>query len=189
MEIQKTEAEILEGLKRGDEATYKSLFFTHFEPLTYYANKYLGDMDSAQDVVQEVFTYLFEHKESLLISESLKSFLYKSVSNRSLNVLKHENVKSRNHALIKQKGSEADEEDWMETAELEARILKLMDTLPPACSEIFKMSRLEHKSNQEIADALNISKRTVETQISKALKVLRSALKIMLIEIILKNFE
>jgi RNA polymerase sigma-70 factor (ECF subfamily) len=189
MEKQKTEAEILNGLKQGDEESYKQLFFTYFEPLTYYANKYLGDLDSAQDVVQEVFTYLFENKENLLISESLKSFLYKSVGNRSLNILKHEDVKNRNHALIKQQGSEFGDDDLIETAELEARILRLLDELPPACSQIFKMSRLEHKSNQEIADALDISKRTVETQISNALKVLRSALKIMLIEIILKNFE
>lgn len=187
MEKSLSETTLIANLKLGEEAAYKELFFTYFEPLTFYAKKYLGDLDSAQDVVQEVFSYLFENRESLAINESLKSFLYKSVGNRSLNVLKHEGVKDKNHNLIKYNTSEAFEEDFMELSELEARINKLIDTLPPECGRIFRMSRMGQKSNQEIADMLNISKRTVETQISKALKVLRTALKMMLIQIILKN--
>ncbi len=189
MERNLSENTLITNLKLGKEAAYKELFFTYFEPLTLYAKKYLGDLDTAQDVVQEVFSYLFENRESLAITESLKSFLYKSVGNRSLNLLKHEGVKDRNHSLIKHNSSEAFEEDFMELSELEVRISKLIDTLPPECARIFRMSRMEQKSNQEIADALNISKRTVETQISKALKVLRTALKMMLIQIILRNLQ
>ncbi len=183
------EQTLLQGIKEGDEEAFKALFFTYFEPLSFYANKYLGDIDSAQDVVQEVFTYLYENRENLLISESLKSFLYKSVGNRSLNILKHEAVKSRHHTAIKQDKPEADESDWVEYAELEARIHRLVDELPPECSRVFKMSRVEHLSNQEIADRLGISKRTVETHISKALRILRNALKIMIIEFFLENFH
>jgi RNA polymerase sigma-70 factor (family 1) len=189
MEKTLSEEELLQGIKDGSEEAYKKLFFNYFEGLTFFANKYLRDMDAAQDVVQEVFSYLYEQRDTLLISTSLKSFLYKSVTNKSLNILKHEGVKQRNHAHIKETSSEGFEEDALETAELEAKINQLIDELPTECARIFRMSRMDQKSNQEIADELNISKRTVETQISKALKTLRSALKIIIIEIILKNFS
>lgn len=179
----------MQGIYNGEEKAFKLLFETYFEPLTFYANSYLRDMDEARDMVQGVMSHLFENRHSITINESLKSFLYRSVANRSLNVIKHEEVKSRHHEIIKSQGSEIDEEDVIETSELQARINKLMDELPEACQRIFKMSRVEEKSNQEIADELNLSKRTVETQISKALKVLRNALKIIIIQIILKNMQ
>jgi RNA polymerase sigma-70 factor (ECF subfamily) len=76
----------------------------------------------------------------------------------------------------------------MELTELEVKIAKTIDQLPDQCKRIFKLSRYEHKSNQEIADELEISKRTVETQISKALKVLRASLKLIILEFFLNFF-
>lgn len=183
-----TDEQLLQGIYEGQEEAYRKLFYTYFEPLTFYANRYLHDLDASRDMVQEVMSHIFETRSTLQINESLKSFLYRAVANRSLNVLKHEEVKTRHHAIIKERSGDYTDEDAMETSELQARINRLMDELPEACQRIFKMSRLEEKSNQEIADELNISKRTVETQISKALKTLRNALKIIVIEIILKNF-
>ena len=185
---QVTEEQLLSGIYSGNEEAYRKLFYTYFEPLSFYANKYLNDMDAARDMVQEVMSHIYENRETLRINESLKSFLYRSVSNRSLNVLKHEEVKTRHHTIIRERSDETFDEDLMETSELQAKINRLMDELPDACRQVFIMSRIEEKSNQEIADELNISKRTVETQISKALKVLRNALKIIILEIILKNF-
>ncbi len=183
-----TDEQLLQGLYDGSEEAYRKLFFTYFEPLTFYANKYLNDIDASCDMVQEVMTYVYENRETLRITESLKSFLYRAVANRSLNVLKHEEVKVRHHAIIKERSDETLDEDTIETSELEAKINRLMDELPEGCRRVFMMSRVEGKSNQEIADELSISKRTVETQVSKALKVLRNALKIMILEIILRNF-
>ncbi len=182
-----TEEQLITGLTKGDEKAFEQLFRAYFEPLVFFANKYLGSIDEAKDIVQEVMSSVYENRDSLHINQSLKSFLYTTVSNRSLNVLKHEEVKTRHHSIIKSQGSELDLEDLMETSELQARISKLMDELPEVCQRIFKMSRIDQKTNQEIADELQLSKRTVETQISKALKVLRNALKILIIQIILKN--
>ncbi len=182
-----TDEQLLQGLYDGSEEAYRNLFFTYFEPLTFYANKYLNDWDASRDMVQEVMSHLFENRATIEINESLKSFLYKAVGNRSLNVLRHEEVKSRHHSIIKSHSDEISEDDSMELSELEARINKLMNELPEACQRIFRMSRIEEKSNQEIADELNLSKRTVETQISKALKFFRNTLKIMIIQIIIKN--
>lgn len=183
-----TDEQLLQGLYNGSEDAYRKLFFTYFEPLTYYAHKYLNDMDASRDMVQEVMSYVYENRETLRITESLKSFLYRAVANRSLNIIKHEEVKQRHHKIIKERSDEMLEEDTIETSELEAKINRLMAELPEGCRKVFVMSRVDGKSNQEIADELNISKRTVETQVSKALKTLRNALKIILLQIILENF-
>lgn len=182
------EKALLEGVTKGDEKAYQHLFYTYFEPLTFYANRYLQDIDASRDVVQEVMSHIYENRDKLEIRESLKSFMYRMVSNKSLNVIKHEDVKHRHHQIIKSRSDEGLDVDLIEVSELEAKINRLIDELPAECGRIFKMSRIEQLSNQEIADKLNISKRTVETQISKALKLFKTALKIMLLELFLKNF-
>lgn len=179
---------LLEGIYAGREEAYKSLFLLYFEPLTLFANKYLNDIDLSKDMVQEVFGQLYEKREQIQIEESLKSFLYRAVNNRCLNSLKRDSMKDRHHKVIKLHSREDHYEDVMETAELESKIRQLMNSLPGECQRIFKMSRLEHKTNQEIADALQISKRTVETQISKALKIFREGLKIIILNFLFKIF-
>lgn len=183
-----TDEKLLRGINRGEEEAFKQLFQTYFEPLTFYANRYLKDLDSSRDLVQEVMSYIYENRENLDIRESFKAFLYRSVANRSLNLLKHEEVKQRHHAIIKERSDEHYQNGEMELSELQAKINRLMLSLPTECGRIFRMSRMDHKSNQEIADELGISKRTVETQISKALKVFRKALKLLLLQFFLENF-
>lgn len=183
-----TDEKLLRGISRGEEEAFRNLFQTYFEPLTFYANRYLKDLDSARDLVQDVMSHIYENREKLEIRESLKAFLYRSVANRSLNLLKHEEVKQRHHAIIKDRSDEHYQDGDIEFSELQAKINRLMLSLPPECGRIFRMSRMEHMSNQEIADELNISKRTVETQISKALKVFRQALKLLFLDFFLQNF-
>lgn len=184
-----TKEDILEGLRSGKEQAYKDLFYTYFEPLTYFANKYLKDMDLSKDLVQGVFTQIYEKREDLKISSSLKSYLFQSVANRSVNQLKSDKIHLRHHEDIKHRSEDSYQEDQLETLELEAKINRIVNGLPTQCQNIFKLSRFEHKSNQEIADQLGISKRTVETQISKALKVLRQSLSVLILEFAIRFFE
>jgi RNA polymerase sigma-70 factor (ECF subfamily) len=95
-----------------------------------------------------------------------------------LNQIKHSQIRRDHHANIyqSQKNSEAYVDDKLEETELEQKIFSIIQTLPSQCKKIFEMSRFEGVTNQEIADKLELSKRTVETQISKALKVLRTNL-------------
>lgn len=182
------EEQLIQGLSNGDEAAYQELFRQFYEPLCFFANKYLQDLAAAEDLVQELMSYLYENRDRIVISTSLKSFLYRSVTNRSLNQIKHEQVKAENHKDILRRADEGSFEDFMEISELQARINQLIAELPPQCERVFRMSRFEHLSNQEIADELGISKRTVETQISKALGVLRNSLKIIIIQFFFQNF-
>tara|TARA_B100000378_G_scaffold110438_1_gene88590 strand:- start:811 stop:1383 length:573 start_codon:yes stop_codon:yes gene_type:complete len=190
MERRTTENDaLLDALKAGKEEAYRQVFFEHFEALTYFANKYLEDWDAARDIVQEVFSQLFEKRQNLDIITSLKSYLYRSVANRSLNTIKSNKTHALHHDMIKDSSDQHVEEKGIELNELEVQIHSIIDTLPAQCAHIFRLSRFEHKTNAEIAQELGISKRTVETQISNALKVLRKSLRIIILQFFLQFFS
>jgi RNA polymerase sigma-70 factor (ECF subfamily) len=169
---------IVRQLREGREAAFHALFKKYFGALTIFSNKIVKDEDVARDIVQGVFTRIYEQRSTLEIQVSLKAFLYQSVRNRSLNELKSRQIKQRHHDIILQQssGDIATDDSLIEEAEMEDRIVEAIGALPNQCKRIFEMSRFDGLSNSEIADTLSLSKRTVETQISKALKTLRSQL-------------
>lgn len=170
---------LLDGLKNGLEDSYEKLFMTYYAQLVVFAQKILGDEDLSRDMVQDVFVMFYEKRKELNIHTSLKSHLYQTVRNRCLNQIKRTQIRRDHHAdmFVDKKRQEAFFEDKVLETELEARIFKVVESLPKQCRRIFEMSRYEGVTNQEIADKLSLSKRTVETQISKALKTLRKQLK------------
>jgi len=170
---------LLDGLMKGLESAYEELFMTYYAQLVVFARKILGDEDLSREMVQDVFVMFYEKREVLNIHTSLKSHLYQTVRNRCLNEIKRNQIRRDHHSgiFIDKKNQEAYFDDKMQETELEARIFSVVGSLPKQCKKIFEMSRYEGIPNQEIADELNLSKRTVETQISKALKILRNHLK------------
>ena len=170
---------LLDGLKNGLESAYEELFMTYYAQLVVFANKILGDEDLSREMVQDVFVMFYEKREVLNIHTSLKSHLYQTVRNRCLNEIKRNQIRREHHAgiFIDKKNEEAYFADKLQETELEARIFAIVESLPKKCKRIFEMSRFDGMSNQQIADKLELSKRTVETQISKALKILREHLK------------
>lgn len=164
-------------LSNGNAGSFEALFKQYYSPLVVYASKYVPDIDVAREIVQDFFVKLYEKRHSLNIDISLKSYLYRSVYNCCLNYINHRNIQEKH---LKSMEFEREEDDTLEneinTLELQQRIYEVIETLPSKCRRIFKMNRLEGLKNDEIAIALNLSKRTVETQISKALKILRSKL-------------
>ena len=169
---------IHEKLKSGDESFYKSLFDDYYLPLTYYSFKITNNIEASKEIVQDLFVKLFEKRHSIQIEVSLKSYLYRSVYNSSLNYLQSMSIREHHSKILKTEISEyelySDEE--INQTELEYKIYTEIEKLPLQCKKIFKMNRFEGFSNSEIAGQLNLSKRTVETQISKALKILRKKL-------------
>lgn len=168
----------IEQLKEGKETAFHALFKKYFGPLTLFAYKIVKDEDEARDIVQTLFSKIYEQRMELNIKVSLKSFLYQSVRNRALNEIKSKQIKNRHHEMILVGSSESNHEtdNLIQEAELEIRIVQAVALLPAQCKRIFEMSRVEGLSNTEIAESLQLSKRTVETQISKALKALREQL-------------
>jgi RNA polymerase sigma-70 factor (ECF subfamily) len=178
MQNQLSDVELQQGLEDGSEKAFQELFLRYYAQLVVFARKVVIDDDLARELVQDVIVNFYEKRKEIKIHSSLKAHLYQSVRNRCLNQIKHSQIRRDHHAniYINKKSEEAYVDDKLEETELEQKIFSIIQTLPAQCKKIFEMSRFEGLSNQEIADDLNLSKRTVETQISKALKVLRKNL-------------
>jgi len=173
---------------------FEKLFREHFTGLCYFARKYTGDLDSAKEVVHSVFIRVWENRLEFDWDKPAKSYLFTSVYNRSLNFVR-DNKKFISHDDATARNLIADESvfsDDLETAELESRIKSALQLLPEKCREVFEMSRFGGRKYTEIAEQLNISVKTVETHMSKALAVLKEELKdylTILILILLKNMD
>src|SRR4028118_1080130 len=163
-------------LGRTDEKVFEQVFKTHFKALHSYAYTILKDDAIAEEMVQNVFFKLWEKKEQLDIQTSLKAYLYKAVYHESLNYLKHQKVKSVHQAYAMHStdytSNLADKK--LLQGELENKLQMAMNDLPEQCRTIFQLSRFEELKYREIADTLGLSIKTVENQMGKALKILRS---------------
>lgn len=161
-----------------NKADFEGLFREHYQNLVSYSFFYLKDHAASEEAVQDVFFTLWQKREDLNISSSIKAYLYRSVRNHCLNVIKHieirENYKEHNERSRME--VEGRGEQILETKELELRIEKAIDQLPPERKRIFIMCRYEDMKYREIADELGISVKTVEAQMGKALKFLREQL-------------
>jgi RNA polymerase sigma-70 factor (ECF subfamily) len=173
------EKDLIVRLKNGDQTAFELLFHFYYPGLVMYAIQFTTDRMEAEEIVQDFFVRFWQKHQQIIPSDSLKSFFFLSVKNGSLNFLKHKKIEekyvrsmtelSNNHLVY--------DPDLYIASELQEKIKKSIDLLPEKCREIFIMSRMRGLKNEEIAAELNLSKRTVETQISKALKVLRVELK------------
>lgn len=134
-------------------------------------------MDKARDITQNVFVTIYENRSMLVITSSVKAYLYRSVYHACLNELKKTKAHDEHHLLLAEQFSEIDDHDVMLRAELEAQVLLEIQKLPEQCRNIFEMNRFQGRKNRDIAVELGISVRTVETQVSKALKILRQNLR------------
>jgi len=178
-----SEQELISGIANGSSKAFEELFMVYYTPLVAFAYKMVSDDDLARELVQDVIVQFYEKRDAISIHTSLKAHLYQSVRNRCLNYLKRQSLIKGHHQVIfdENRDNEAYFQDTMEQNELELKLFRLIKALPDKCREVFEMSRFEGISNQEISEKLAISKRTVETQISKALKFLRDNLVTVLI--------
>ena len=167
-------------LKQGDRTAFTEIYNRYWPPLFLHVRKMLSDDDRAQDVVQELFTWIWQRCEQVEFNTSLPAYLYSSARNRVLNEFKHEKVKNaRLEEIVSfvQKGVyEADEA--LRLKELIYTIEAEVEKMPARMREIFELSRNENLSHKEIAERLNISEHTVRTQIQRALKLLRLKLNV-----------
>lgn len=173
------EKDLIVRLKEGDQTAFELLFHFYYPGLVVYSTQFTTDRMEAEEIVQDFFVRLWQRHQQLIPTDSLKSYLFLSVKNGCLNYLKHKKVEEK---YIKQMAELSNQHlaydpDLYIASELQEKVKNVIGLLPEKCREIFIMSRIQGLKNEEIADNLNISKRTVETQISKALKVLRLELK------------
>jgi RNA polymerase sigma-70 factor (ECF subfamily) len=168
-------------LAKRDESAFEQVFKTHFKNLHAYAMTLLRDEDEAEEMVQQVFFKLWDRAENLHFSGSVAAYLYRAVHNESLNYLKHQKVRSEHqlhvvHSMKNRTEHSAGPQDSagkMMSKELERKFQAALNELPEQCRTIFQLSRFEEMKYREIADKLDISVKTVENQMGKALKQLR----------------
>ncbi|HEU4472356.1 MAG TPA: RNA polymerase sigma-70 factor [Flavisolibacter sp.] len=172
------ETVLIDQLQRRDEAAFEQVFKTYYKNLHAYAFATLKDDILAEEMVQNVFCKLWERTENLSIQGSIAAYLYRAVHNESLNYLKHLKVRSEHQLFVSHRKENVSESGAkkLQAKELESQLRKAMNELPEQCRTIFQMSRFEELRYREIAERLNISVKTVENQIAKALKILRSRL-------------
>ena len=177
-EISSQEYFVLQKMVSGDEEAFKYFFDTHYDDLCNFVNSYLRDTILSEDIVQNIFVHLWENKNKLPPDCSVKSYLYTASKNKSLNFLR--NKKNQNRILESLKGSdelaEFTSDQYLEFDELHAVLQKGIEKLPDRCREIYKLSRNEGLSNKEIAEKLSISVKTVENQVTIAIRKLKEHL-------------
>lgn len=172
------EKQQLEALKAGDETAFEMMFRSWYQELCNYAYTFVRDREEAEEVVQGSFVNFWEKRQTLHIATSMRAYLFSMVRNASLNRLKHEKVRQR-HAAMHLRVADPSVESvthQVQATELQDRISSALEALPEQCRLIFKMNRFEDMKYAEIANALNISVKTVENQIGKALKLMREKL-------------
>lgn len=157
---------------------FEKVFKEWYKPLCRAAFRLLHEEQATEDIVQEVFVKLWEHRASISFHYSIKSYLYKSVVNSSLNYLKrHQRSFHPDDATWEViRGGTEDTEEKVFFNETEEKVNVALNILPPACKSVFILSRYEDMSNKEIAETLGISVKTVENQMTKALKLLKERL-------------
>lgn len=159
----------------GSREAFEKLFREHYAVLCAYASRYLPDVTAAEEAVQEVMFRLWVNREKIAIESSSRSYLFRAVRNEALNQLKHRQVRQQHLGAVLQAGEihgRSAEEEMM-TTELAEKIRAAIDRLPPGRKQVFLLSRYEGLSNAEIAARLGISVKTIENQMTAALRSLR----------------
>ena len=172
------ELAIHKDFKIESKKDFEKIFNDHYSTLCAYANNFLKDVDASEEVVQEILFKLWTNRDKIIITSTIQSYLFRSVRNASLNVLKHVNIREDYKIQHEyERDDELSSEDEMIVSELDQKIRAAIDQLPIERKKVFIMSRYDGLKYKEIAEKLNISVSTVENQMVKALKFLRTELK------------
>ena len=181
------ESQLISQLQRQDESAFEQVFKSHYKNLHAYAFTMLKDEMAAEEMVQNVFYKLWERNQSITISGSIAAYLYRAVNNESLNYLKHLKVRSEHHLFVSHRAEpgQGSASSRIQLRELQEKLKDALNELPEQCRTVFQLSRFEELRYREIADKLNISVKTVENHMGKALKILRTKLVDFLVIILL----
>lgn len=180
MEQSENDIILFDRIKDDDRVALNELFFIYYNRLCCFANTYLHHNGEAEEVVSDVFFAIWKNRHSLVISKSLRAYLYTAVKNGCIAALKkqHPELESDHEVLalleIVDLSSPSTE---IEYQELKQHVDKAVELLPQGCRQIFIMSRFDGLKYKEISSVLGIAEKTVENQLAKALLIIRQSIK------------
>lgn len=165
-------------IRAGDAQAFEALFHAFHAGLCAFAYRYVKSREVAEEIVQEVFLFLWERRETLDVRDSIKNYLFTAVRNAAVSWLRHERVVARRQVETLELFSRpAPSPDSMAiSGELLAAVRRAIDRLPERCRLIFTLHREQGLTYGEIAQVLGLSPKTVEVQMGRALKALRKGL-------------
>ncbi len=168
--------QIVQRIVAGDEVAFRKLFDQYYPMMVNKANMILKDENLAKDAAQNVFVSIWNNRSNFNISSSLQGYLSKATINKSLNLIqsRKKHGGASDYLDDHDQGEQETSHGRMEADEMKKRIHLAINELPERCRLIFVMNRIEGMSHKEIADQLDISSKTIENQMTKALKFLRS---------------
>ena len=170
-------SELVSLLSQDAEKALKQMYDQYYTYLCYAVYNVLPDRNVSEDIVQEVFFEIWKKRETLNITSSLRAYLKRAAINRTLNYIRDRKIKfEEEDTALAVADTRVEVTKEMEADELKVKIAEAMNELPEKCRIVFGMSRYEEMSYKEIAEKLDISVKTVENQISKALKMMRLSL-------------
>lgn len=180
------EAEWTKKILGGDAGSFEQLFNYYCQSLINFARRYVWDKQIAENIVQDIFVKVWTNRTILDPEKSIKSYLFTATKNESLKHLRHSDVEKRGiQTIVNSTMDESNPDKIFDTEDLEKKINIAIEKLPEKCREIFSMNRFDNLKYKEIASILNISVKTVETQMGRALKKLREELKFLMVIIIM----
>lgn len=166
-------------IQRGDRDAFRAMFYAYYSRLCAFAAEYVGSMDRARDVVQDVFLTLWERRAKWSVHGSLKSYLYQAVRNRALNASRDRSTRRRAYEVHQERRAQVRHRTAEDTAhyhELSDAIHRAIDQLPPRRRMVFLLHRQHDLTYVEVAQTMGITRKTVENQMGRALKFLRQRL-------------
>ena len=167
---------LLQLIKNGDKQAFKYIFDTYFTALCRFMYLYLGNTQEAEDIARDILASIWENRKKLEIRLTFKAYLFQAAKNRCLNAIRDRKATVSLDDINGQDTPQVNVTDSLETEELNHLIQEAILSLPDKCREVFLKSRTNNLTNQEIAESMDISVKTVEAQITKALKQIRKFL-------------
>lgn len=173
-----THNQVKNSVTDNDRAVFESLFKEHYAAMCQYCTYYVKYPEVAEEIVQDLFFRMWSKKDELNINSSIKSYLYTSLRNHTLNYLNRLKIEDKYSEYIENhKNQEAENQTIrLEEEDMERILQQALSLLPEKRREIFELSRFGELKYSEIAEKLNLSVKTVEAQMSKALEQMRKAL-------------
>ena len=170
------DSDLVRKIREGDSTAFAQLFKSTCPALVRYAGRIVHSPQTAENIVQDVFVKIWHHRARLEPGTNLKAYLYKAVKNQSLQNLRHLQVVERSQHSSRINNPPDSPEQAVRDKQLARAVYQAIGELPPHRRMIFALSKYDRYTYAEIAEMQNISVKTVETQMGRALKFLRKRL-------------